>query len=402
MKPHENDKWLDDALSETIGSKKPRTDFEQWKQKHPQAVEMLTSRAKLKTSTIKSPHTIRIKIMKSPITKLAAAIALICMGVTTAAVVGVKIYKYYYFDEHPEAGYRVLREDGRKMWSFSKKTADSPEQAVQTAEEMDLLIQQGIKELVSVREIEVNGQLDSRLLGYEYTLSDGRKVRQYEDDPDTGAGTLVGERKDEARQRWMETLEGMMSYSLSDGQFFHVTADGQEVSAYEQVVQGRTFSFEKVPFVLRDGTKVAWSMSRLVEEGQSSTKTSGDHTTDTEQERKDILEITSLRQQDKRQLIAVDELMTNGELDRKVFVYKYQLSDGRTMDMREGAGGGNYILNKTQRQEWVQRKNSGSGEDLGTYEQKVKDRLFLFKRQRFTLSDGTELIWSYGTLKENQ
>ena len=332
--------------------------------------------------------------------KIAAVIALICTGAVTATVVGVKIYKYYFFDEHPEAGYRVLREDGRKMWSFSKKTADSPEQAVQTAEEMDLLIQKGIKELVSVREIEVNGQLDSRLLGYEYTLSDGRTVRQYEDDPDTGPGKLVGEREDEARQRWMETLEGMRSYSLSDGQSFHVTADGQEVSTYEHVVQGRTFSFEKVPFLLQDGTKVAWSMGRLVEEGQNSATTSGDHTTDTEQERKDILEITSLRQQEKRQLIAVDELMANGELDRKVFVYKYQLSDGRTMDMREGAGGGNYILNKTQRQEWVQCKNSGSGEDLGTYEQKVKDRLFVFKKQKFVLSDGTEVIWSYGTLKD--
>ncbi|MBC8468924.1 MAG: hypothetical protein H8D56_05585 [Planctomycetes bacterium] len=77
MKRPENDKWLDEALSETIGSEKPRTDFEQWKQKHPQAVEMLTSRAKSKGSTIKRPHTIRIKIMKSPITKLAAAAVII-------------------------------------------------------------------------------------------------------------------------------------------------------------------------------------------------------------------------------------------------------------------------------------------------------------------------------------
>ena len=334
--------------------------------------------------------------------KIAAVIALLCTGAVAATVVGVKIYKYYFFDELPEAGYRVLREDGRRMWSFSKKTANSPEQAVQTAEEMDLLIQQGIKELASVREIEVNGQLDSRLLGYEYTLSDGRTVRQYEDDPDTGPGTLVGERKDEAEQRWIETRKGMRSYRLSDGQFFHVTADGQEVSTYERVVQGRTFSFEKVPFVLRDGTRVAWSMSRLVEEDQSSATTGVGHTTDTEQERKDILEITSLRQQDKRQLIAVDELMANGELDRKVFVYKYQLSDGRTIDLREGTGDGNYALNSKQRQEWVQCKNSSSGEDLGTYEQMVKDRLFVFKKQKFVLSDGTEIIWSYGTLKDGE
>jgi len=38
MKRPENDQWLDKALSETIGSTETRTDFEQWKQDHPQAV----------------------------------------------------------------------------------------------------------------------------------------------------------------------------------------------------------------------------------------------------------------------------------------------------------------------------------------------------------------------------
>jgi len=77
MKHPENDKWLDEALSKTIGSKKSSTDFKAWKQKHPEAVEMLTSRARLKASTIKRPHSIRIMIMKSPITKLAAAAVII-------------------------------------------------------------------------------------------------------------------------------------------------------------------------------------------------------------------------------------------------------------------------------------------------------------------------------------
>ena len=80
MKRPENDKWLNEVLSETIGSKKSRTDFEEWKQKHPEAVEMLTSRARSKASTIKRPHSIRIMIMKSPIAKLATA-AVIILGV---------------------------------------------------------------------------------------------------------------------------------------------------------------------------------------------------------------------------------------------------------------------------------------------------------------------------------
>jgi len=77
MKRPENDKWLDKALSETIGWKKPRTDFEQWKQKHPEAVEMLTSRADGQASASPGPPTIRRIIMKSPITKLVAAAVII-------------------------------------------------------------------------------------------------------------------------------------------------------------------------------------------------------------------------------------------------------------------------------------------------------------------------------------
>jgi hypothetical protein len=76
MKRPENNEWLDKVLTETIGSKKPRTDFENFKQKHPQTVEMLTSRAGVNSAS-RSPLRIRNIIMKSPITKLAAAAAII-------------------------------------------------------------------------------------------------------------------------------------------------------------------------------------------------------------------------------------------------------------------------------------------------------------------------------------
>ncbi|GEM_PF-1201801 len=76
MERPENNKWLDEALSDVIGSKKTRTDFKQWKQQHPDAVKMLTSRASGSTVS-KRPLIIRNTIMKSPITKLAAAAAII-------------------------------------------------------------------------------------------------------------------------------------------------------------------------------------------------------------------------------------------------------------------------------------------------------------------------------------
>ena len=76
MERPENNKWLDEALTETIGSEKPRTDFEQWKKQHPDAVNMLTSRAQ-GTPVSKRPLNIRNIIMKSPITKLAAAAVIV-------------------------------------------------------------------------------------------------------------------------------------------------------------------------------------------------------------------------------------------------------------------------------------------------------------------------------------
>ena len=139
----------------------------------------------------------------------------------------------------------------------------------------------------------------------------------------------------------------------------------------------------------------------MPEDSQNEVTTVVSDPKEAEQILNDRREIANLRQQDKRKLIAVDALVANGELDRRVFVYKYQLSDGRIKDLREGDEL-NFALNKEQRQEWVQCRDAGSGEDLGTYEEKVKGLSFVFKRQRFVLSDGTEVTWSFGTLKDDQ
>ena len=87
MKRPENDQWLDKALSETIGSKETRADFEQWKQRHPEAVAMLTSRAD-RHATLPSPHKIRRIIMRSPITKVAAAAVIVLAVVVSMSQIG--------------------------------------------------------------------------------------------------------------------------------------------------------------------------------------------------------------------------------------------------------------------------------------------------------------------------
>jgi len=379
MKRPENDKWLDEALSEVIGSKKSRTDFEQWKQKHPEAVEMLTSRTSRASREVLEEIERRQKMFaRKRAWHIAAVIALICTGAVTATVVGIKIHKWRFVGKHPEAGYLLSSEDGLTGRTIPDSWADSPEQAVETAEEIDLLRQQDARELVSIVEQEVNGKLSSRSFRFKYILSDGREIKSSDRDPD------FNEFLAEAQQEELISL---------------LRADEYVTMGFEKKeFRGRMFSFRRNRFVLSDGTEVIWSVGRPSEDSQSEVKTIVKDAKEADQILKDRREINNLRQQDKRQLIGVDELMANGELDRRVLVYQYQLSDGRTMDLREGDEL-NFVLNKKQRQEWVQCKDRGSGEDLGTYEEKVKGRMFVFKRQRFTLSDGTELIWSYGKPK---
>jgi outer membrane lipoprotein-sorting protein len=72
-----DNKWLDEALTEAIGSEEQKPDFEKWKQQHPEAIEILTSRTgwRLPTSTLSLY--IGRTIIKNPITKLAAAAMII-------------------------------------------------------------------------------------------------------------------------------------------------------------------------------------------------------------------------------------------------------------------------------------------------------------------------------------
>ena len=77
MERLEDKNRLDEALTEAIGSEEKKPDFEKWKQEHPEAVEMLTSRAEGRPSAPTRPLNIGRTIMKNSITKLAAAAVII-------------------------------------------------------------------------------------------------------------------------------------------------------------------------------------------------------------------------------------------------------------------------------------------------------------------------------------
>ncbi len=129
--------------------------------------------------------------------------------------------------------------------------------------------------------------------------------------------------------------------------------------------------------------------------------------TDVEQTRMDLEEIEGLRQQDKRQLLGVKEIVI-GDYRLKTHEYRYQLADGRMQEMGEPADDMPMYTQEQweefspQLQESRQLRDAGPGEDLGTHEETVKGRVFSFRRERYILGDGTEAIWSVGTPKNGQ
>lgn len=139
-------------------------------------------------------------------------------------------------------------------------------------------------------------------------------------------------------------------------------------------------------------------------DGQSIVTMDDNEVTNVEQTRNDLHEMKLLSEQGKRKLVRVIEVRANGHLERRLFVYKYQLSDGRTREMSDPApeNSGQWSLTDAQHKEAIQLKKAGDYEDLGTYEDEVMGRMFEFKRQQYVLSDGTKVIWSVGEPRDDQ
>jgi len=75
MNKQRNEKWLDELISRTINTEKPRFDVEKRKQKYPAEFQTLLSR-KAKGDSIRQPNILKV-FLKSPLTKIAAAAVII-------------------------------------------------------------------------------------------------------------------------------------------------------------------------------------------------------------------------------------------------------------------------------------------------------------------------------------
>ena len=75
MDEERNEKHLDELISRAINTKDPQFDAEKWKQKYPHEYQTLLSRA-AKGDSVRQPNMLK-SILKSPLTKLAAAAVII-------------------------------------------------------------------------------------------------------------------------------------------------------------------------------------------------------------------------------------------------------------------------------------------------------------------------------------
>ena len=141
--------------------------------------------------------------------------------------------------------------------------------------------------------------------------------------------------------------------------------------------------------------------------GEGFTMMDANGVTDVEQTRRDLEEIKILNQQGKKELLRVKETRI-GAHRLTTHEHRYRLSDGRTHDMGEPAedmpvySQDQWKEFGPQLEESRRLRDAGPGGDLGTYEETVEGRVFSFKRERYVLGNGTEVIWSVGTPKDGQ
>ena len=125
MKRSEDKNWLDEALTEVISAKDMKPDFEKWKEQHPQAVEILTSRAGRGKRISTGPLNIGRIIMKSPITKLAAAAVIIIAVTLSINILDKSVTPAYALEQTIQASHSVRYIHTKSFWSGHEEPIES-------------------------------------------------------------------------------------------------------------------------------------------------------------------------------------------------------------------------------------------------------------------------------------
>ena len=320
--------------------------------------------------------------MRSRTTKLIAAAALVCGGAIATAV-GVKIHRYYivgtdpdgvvHWTTKPEVIYRSP--DGKRVRTRVRGGTMAPgesiEQKQRDDEEMDLLRQQGKRELVSVVQRCVNGHWHRPTLFYKYVLSDGRAKTRSEKEPD---------RPDRDTPEQIEKEFAEVERLRQEGQ-------RELIGVSETVVDGELHRALRYKYVLANG-----------------------HETTRHEDDLDVTPLTSLLSGDQVQEVWRLRRLKQGEFlgyeTREVLgrpfafgTYRFILAGGTvvTHSVGELTGQEKTELTEVDRAEWQEMLRTNQFEELEVYEEQIEGRMFTFRPMLFVLSDGTELIMSRGT-----
>ncbi len=327
--------------------------------------------------------------------KIAAVVALICTGAMAAAVVGVKIRQYhfvgrdpdgtYHFSTEPETIYERTYQDangtkhGVAVTTSTGVSLDSDDangasvdQMQSDLQEIDLLRQQDVRELVRVIDTQVNGHF-WRTCVFKYVLSDGRTHTINEADPDEDRPrTSVQMEQD------FEEVARLREQGLRD-----------VVSVIETDLDGAIHRTLICRYVLADGREV--TMGEGDPELAPPTKMLS---------LEQIQEVARLRQLKQGEFLGNVERQMYG----KTFTfesYLFTLSDGTVVTQADGRPKGQKTtLTEADWKELHSLRKAGAGEYLGTHEEEIRRKMFVFERKRYILSDGTEVIRAEGDPKE--
>jgi len=239
---------------------------------------------------------------------------------------------------------------------------------------MELLKQQGAREIIGVTETEVNGHRLARVFECKYVLADGRVKTMREGESDSMSAASPDQiEKDQQEIAQLRQL------------------DQREItSVIETEAAGRIHRTLICLYVLSDGREMTLG------EGDPSSKTS----------------VAVLTEGQWNELGRLKDLKAGtfiGTVEQQLFGreftfqrYSYTLPDGTVAIESEGQPAGlKRSLSNENWAEFASLRTAGSGELIGNYEQEVGGQVFRFEKRRYILSDGTEVVRANGVPKSD-
>jgi hypothetical protein len=245
------------------------------------------------------------------------------------------------------------------------------EQMRKDLEEMDLLKQQGAREIIGVTDTEVNGHRLGRVFECKYVLADARVKTMREGESDSMGATSRDQIENDQQEIARLRQQGQREIN----------------TVIETEVAGNIHRTLICLYKLPDGREITMG------EGDPASQSVGRMLTEPQ-----LNELGQLKDLKAGTYIGAEEKQLFGRT-YTFQRYSYTLSDGTVAINSEGQPAGlKRNLTEENWNELASLRKSGAGESLGQYEQ-VGGKVFTFEKKRYVLSDGTEVIRANGSPK---